>query len=207
VRLADTVFRRGHLSEEGLAEVCMTGDRPAHLDRCEICASRVIELGRWLEEVRVTGLEAADGVFPEERLAAQQTQIMRKLEQLDRPARVIAFPGQSHYGQLEGTGRGIRPAWIGIAAAAGLLLGVFGTQVSTRLITPAASEARPPVRVEEPAIQAVQTAANEPPPAVVMDPDENDRARVPAFDALEALTPKMIQASQHTVMSGGGWAR
>ena len=38
VRLADIVLRRGHLSEEALAEICMTGDRPAHIDRCEVCA-------------------------------------------------------------------------------------------------------------------------------------------------------------------------
>jgi hypothetical protein len=210
VRLADTLFRRGHLSEKALAEICMTGSRPVHLDRCEPCASRAVELGRWLDEIRVLGLEAADETFPAERLAAQQTQIMRRLEQIDRPARVIAFPGQSRYGQLEGSGRGIRPGWVAVAAAAGLVIGVFGTQFTTRLTGPAGLT-RTPTHIEQtPApVAAVQTASAsyEPPPASLMDLDENDRVRVPAFEALEDMTPSVIQASQHVIQrngSGGG---
>src|SRR5262245_42920811 len=95
VRLADLVFRRGHLSDEALDEVWMTGTRPAHLDRCDLCADRAVEWSRWLEDVRTTAIEAADAAFPPDRLAVQQAQILRKLEQLDQPSRVIAFPGQT----------------------------------------------------------------------------------------------------------------
>ena len=203
MRLADTVLRRGHLSEEALAEICLTGLRPAHLDRCELCTARAIELGRWLDDVRALGLEAADETFPAERLAAQQTQIMRRLEQIDRPSRVIPFPGQSRDGQLDGMDRGIRPAWVAVAAAAGLVLGVFGTQFTSHL-TGLNAPRTPPRVVEQPATPAVQNASNEPPPASLIDLDENDRARIPAMDALEGMTPSVMQASQHTVLRGGG---
>ena len=63
MRLADTIFRRGHLSERALAEVCMTGERPLHLDRCDICAERAVEFGRWLEDVRQVGLEDAEDII------------------------------------------------------------------------------------------------------------------------------------------------
>jgi len=203
VRLADIVLRRGHLSEEALAEICMTGDRPAHIDRCDACASRAVDLGRWLEEVRVAGLETADAAFPAERLAAQQTQIMRRLEQMDRPARVIAFPGQSRYGQLEGSGRGIRPAWVAVAAAAGLVLGVFGTELSTQMLAPKAPRT-PPVVVEQPAVKGqVQTASLLPPPSLNYL-DETDHAWVPAIETIDSMTPRTVPTTTHVVYRGGG---
>jgi len=133
VRFADAVLRRGHLSEAALTEAVMTGDRPAHLDRCDLCAERAVELGRWLDEIRSTGVEAADAAFPPERLAIQQTQILRRLEQLDQPARVIAFPSQYRLEPQYGQGRRVAPGWVGIAAAAGLVLGVIGGQITARM--------------------------------------------------------------------------
>ena len=88
MRLVDVLFRQGHLSERALVDAVMTSDRPFHLDRCDICATRAVELNRWLDTVRTAATEAADEAFPQERLAAQQAQILRKLEQLDEPARV-----------------------------------------------------------------------------------------------------------------------
>jgi hypothetical protein len=121
------------MSDEALAEVWMTGTRPAHLDRCDLCADRAVEWSRWLEDVRTTGIEAADAAFPPDRLAVQQAQILRKLEQLDQPSRVIAFPGPPRQAPWESAVRGVAPAWVGIAAAAGLVLGVVGGQMSARL--------------------------------------------------------------------------
>jgi hypothetical protein len=137
VRLVDAVFRQGHLSDQALAEALMTGDRPAHLDRCDLCAERAIGFGRWLDEVHAAGVEAADRVFTPEKLAAQQSQIMRKLEQLDEPARVIAFPRQYRMNTPEGGARRVAPAWVGVAAAAGLVVGVVSGQMSARLGSPA----------------------------------------------------------------------
>ena len=70
----------------------MTGDRPAHLDRCDICAERAVELGRWLDDVRATGVEAADAAFSARAARGAAGADSRRLEQLDEPARVIAFP-------------------------------------------------------------------------------------------------------------------
>lgn len=133
MRLVDTVFRQGHLSERALVEALLTGDHPPHLDRCDICAERAVRLGRWLDEVRDFGVEAADAAFPAERLAAQQAQIMRRLELVDQPSRVIAFPGPTRLESPVLHARRVSPAWVGVAAAAGLILGVIGGQVTARL--------------------------------------------------------------------------
>ena len=69
MRLADSILRRGHLSERALVDILMTGARPVHLDRCGPCAERAVELGRWLDEIRTIELEEADAAFPAERLA------------------------------------------------------------------------------------------------------------------------------------------
>jgi hypothetical protein len=191
VRLADIILRRGHLSERALAEVCMTGDRPAHLDQCDLCADRAVHLGRWLEELRVVAVDEADEVFPPERLAAQQAQILRRLEHADRPARVIAFPTQSQYDRLAGTGGGVRPAWIGIAAAAGVVLGLVGGQVSGRL-------SHPPVRPPVQQAQQVDTAAVQAAYQVPQSLREFDESETLSFDSLSAmdeLVPHSVQAS------------
>jgi len=174
VRLADTVFRSGHLSEGAIVEAVMTGDRPLHLDRCEICAERAVEVGRWMDQVRAVGLEAADAAFPAEQLAAQQAQIMRRLEQLDQPARVIAFPSQTRLAQETG-GRRVAAGWLGVAAAAGLVLGVVGGQMTAR--------------VGEPAGQA-QTVANgdQQVPAPVVTPPGTPAAKPPVRPSAPAQT-------------------
>ena len=135
MRLADTVFRQGHLSEQALADALMTGDRPAHLDRCDLCADRALELGRWLGSVKTAAFETADEAFPAERLAAQQGQILRRLEQLDEPSRVIAFPHARPLPRETGQRR-VAPAWLGVAAAAGLIVGALGGQFSARFDRP-----------------------------------------------------------------------
>lgn len=149
MRLSDRIFRGGHLSERALVDALTTGDRPVHLDQCDICAERAVALSRWLDDIRVTGVEAADAAFSPDRLALQQTQILRRLEQLDQPARVIAFPGQARASHREPGDRRVAPAWLGVAAAAGVVLGVAGGQLIPRVGsqgTPAlpAAEVAPP---------------------------------------------------------------
>jgi hypothetical protein len=186
VRLIDGLFRRGHLSERALVDALLTGDRPAHLDRCDICADRAVDLGRWLDDVKTAGIEAADAAFSPERLAMQQTQILRRLEQLDQPARVIAFPTQTRLGQRDPNDRRVAPAWVGIAAAAGLVLGLVGGQVSARL------GARPVV----PTQVVVQSVADDGPAistARLSQPDldlDLEGLNIPAFDVLDGITPK-----------------
>jgi hypothetical protein len=196
VRLADIILRGGHLSERALAEVCATGERPVHLDRCDICSGRAVQLSRWLDDLRTVAVSEADAAYPAERLAAQQAQILRRLEQLDRPARVIAFPTQAQYDRLA-MGRGIRPAWVGIAAAAGVVLGLVGGQVTTRLTSQhAAAPTRPAVQIQQPAAAspAAQTAS-----AAMFEIDENDRPVIDAVAALEFYTPHSVIPSEQVL--------
>ena len=205
MRLADAILRRGHLSDQALAELCVTGNRPTHLDQCELCAERAVEFGRWLDDVRTTGIDAADAEFPQERLAAQQAQILRRLEHLDNPARVIAFPGQARYGQTGSVRRRITPAWIGVAAAAGLVLGVLGTQFTARLggpnvVVPAAQEA---------VVTLASDAPNGEASARVSAIDSSladanaDWPSVPFLEAMDQLTPHAVDAALVTPRSGG----
>lgn len=133
MRLVDLVLRQGHLSEEALTEAILLGQRPAHLDSCDLCARRALEAGRWLEDIRNTAVEAADEAFPAERLAAQKTQILRRLEQLDAPPRVLPFPAVPVTAFREADRRRVAPGWLGVAAAAGLVVGVIGGQMTARV--------------------------------------------------------------------------
>jgi hypothetical protein len=186
VRLIDGLFRRGHLSERALVDALLTGDRPVHLDRCDICADRAVDLGRWLDDVKTAGVEAADAAFSPERLAMQQTQILRRLEQLDQPARVIAFPTQARLGQRDPNDRRVAPAWVGIAAAAGLVLGLVGGQVSARM-----GGARQPAVPAQVVVQADEGPAIS--TARLSQPDldlDLEGLNIPALDAVDGITPK-----------------
>src|SRR5262245_20927485 len=164
----------------------MSGERPAHVERCEICAERAVELGRWLDQVRVTGNEAVDAAFPPERLMAQQQQILRKLEQLDQPARVISFPNQARLTR-EMSGRRVAVGWLGVAAAAGLVLGVLGGQIVGRF--------RPqPQPVSAPIMTAQQHEALSAPSATLLDDENIDRVTPSALDSLDKLTPALVMA-------------
>jgi len=193
VRLVDILVRGGHLSERVLTELCFSGDRPAHLDRCDICAERAVALGRWLDDVRAVAIEEADTAFPAERLAAQQTQILRRLEQADRPKRVIAFPaGQPR--ERERVVRGVRPAWVGFAAAAGLVLGLIGDQITVRVL---ARHDRVSARPAAQAQQVPAPAIVAPPPVVaaydvLTDLDLQDRPIIEELALIDANTPHMI---------------
>jgi hypothetical protein len=199
VRLADLVLRRGHLSDQALAELCVTGGHPVHLDRCDLCAERAVELGRWLDEVRAAGLADADAAFPAERLTLQQAQIMRRLEQVDHPVRVIAFPSQTRYGHRDETRR-IRPAWVGVAAAAGLVLGVIGGQMSARIGgQQAQAPTSPPAVVETPAQDASHAAPSN---ASLLDMDFDD-LRVPSLAPLNDATPRATDIILVSNRSGG----
>ena len=189
MRLIDAVFRQGHLSEAALVEAVMTGERPAHLDRCDICAERAVTLGRWLDDVRTMGLEAADAAFPPDKLAAQQSQILRRLEQIDQPARVIAFPNQYRLDAREPGGRRVAASWVGVAAAAGLMIGVVGGQITARLST------RP---VPAPPVAAAVTPAEPEPVAIPAGSSllehDFDTLQLKAVEAIDDLTPRMTQA-------------
>ena len=170
----------------------MTGERPAHLDRCDICAERAVELGRWLEDVRATATEAADAAFPPERLLTQQQQIMRRLEQLDQQKRVIAFPSQAKLARDMG-GRRVAAGWLAVAAAAGIVLGVAGAQTAGRLVAPAhAPQVVQAPQSQQPVEPTTHEALTSPSSTML---DENiDRVRMNALDTLDQLTPALVLA-------------
>jgi hypothetical protein len=188
MRLVDMVLRQGHVSDQVIIEALMTGERPAHFDRCDICADRALEMGRWLDSVRAVADETADQAFPPERLAAQQSQILKRLAQVDEPARVIAFP-HAPVARVESTGRRVAPAWVGVAAAAGLIVGVIGGQVTARL-SPSANQTQPSVLVvAEPAVE----------PTPVSDRSPFDLPLEPGppepLGAMSSITPRLISTN------------
>lgn len=185
MRLIDVIFRQGHLSEQALIEAIAGGERPLHLDRCDLCAERAVAIGRWMDEVQLDATEAADAVFTTEQLAAQQSQILRRLEQLDNPARVIAFPAAGRTGREAG-GRRVAASWVGVAAAAGLVIGIVGGQVSARLSQPIAAP-------------QVQNADNVSPPVDAEFLEQSyDEINIRAFEGMDAMTPRLTQASART---------
>jgi len=179
------MLRGGHLSENALIEAVMNGQRPAHLDRCDICAERAVELGRWLDQVRTTGVETADAMFSAERLTAQQAQIFRRLEQIESPGRVIAFPGQAKLGREIGVHR-VAAGWLGVAAAAGLVLGVIGGQVPARMGMSTPQVALPAAMAPEP----TESAVNMPAGFSLLDSDL-DRVGYTSLGPIEDLTPRI----------------
>jgi hypothetical protein len=191
--LVDIVFRQGHLSERALVDAITTGARPLHLDRCDICAERAVRIGRWMDDVKTDAVELADHVFTPERLAAQQQQILRRLEQLDHPARVIAFPAAGRAEAHGLAGRRVAVSWVGVAAAAGLMLGLVGGQITARAGRPPAPAAA--------SVTADATAASESlgpvNAAVLAEPLET--LDIPALNALNDMTPRFTQVSVRAV--------
>ena len=115
---------RGHLSDSQFAKYWAEGKTEGavhpHLATCEACRARYDRFEAWVAGVGAELRNEADEAFTPERLAVQQSQIARRLETLERPARVIAFPkaaravisGHSHVRR-----------WVTAAAAAGLIAG------------------------------------------------------------------------------------
>ena len=90
--------RLSHLDDSRFADLwsrAVTSGEPVadpHLATCADCQSRYAAFTDWLERIHDDARDEAEEVFPPEKLAAQQAQVMRRLEALERPARVIMFP-------------------------------------------------------------------------------------------------------------------
>lgn len=120
---------RVHLDDTQLARLWSSkpaGARHPHLAACAECRARYAEFDEWLAGVGETLRADADEAFPVERLALQQAHIARRLETLERPARVIAFPKAAR-AVISGTSHVRR--WVTVAAAAGLIAGIGLGQV------------------------------------------------------------------------------
>src|SRR5688572_26099268 len=90
-----------------------------HVRECAACRARLASLSTWLDGLRADARQQADEAFPRERLAAQQAQILRRLEAMERPARVLAFP---RFTQAISVRRVGGQRWIAAAAVAGVIV-------------------------------------------------------------------------------------
>ena len=196
MRLADTLLRQGHLSEQALVDALLSERRPRHLDRCDLCSERAVDLARWLDDLRAMGTDIADEAFAPEQLKLQHDQILRRLEQLDQRPRVIAFPGLTRPDLSMPAGRRVAPAWLGVAAAAGLVLGIIGGQLTARM------------GLAEPTATGTTATATDvdglPPPAPggpAVDPLLIDLDAPPSsLSEMDDMTPRLTMASN----SAGG---
>ena len=98
----------------------------AHVRDCAACRARLATLSTWLDNLRLDARQEADEAFPRERLVAQQAQILRRLEAMERPARVLTFP---RFARPISVPHVARQRWIAAAAVAGLVVGVGLGQV------------------------------------------------------------------------------
>jgi hypothetical protein len=97
-----------------------------HLSGCAQCRARYGAFVQWLDNMRDDAVAEADEAFPAERLASQQSQVMRRLEALERPARVLNFP---RIGRPTTSTQGHMQRWVTAAAAAGLVIGLAAGQL------------------------------------------------------------------------------
>lgn len=186
MRLSDVVLRRGHLSEAALVEAWNTGERPLHLDRCDICAERAIEISHWLESVQAIGVADSDAVFTPERLNAQRGQIMQRLEQFDRPAKVISFPARSARILDAAKGRSVSPGWLAAAAVAGLTLGVVSVELSHNF-RPGQEPQMTAGPAQPPASTTVIDAS-----ALVLGDDPYSRTQLGPLHEMDEMTPRLV---------------
>ena len=197
--ILDRLSLNRHLDEAALAQVwtdatLTPGAVPAHphLDACPSCRVRYAALDEWLQEVGTVARAEADEAFPAERLAAQQSQILRRIEALERPARIILFP--KHTRPVIGERTGAR-RWIAAAAAAGLVVGIGAGQL---LDLRDALGQRDPIFTQQRELEPTLSTANIQPASLQSDEaflrDLEEAALspgVPELAALDAFTPRL----------------
>ena len=121
-----------HLDDSSLAEIWTAAAADGsnathpHLTSCAHCRARFDAFHVWLDDLRVEARAEADEMLSPDRLAAQQNAIFRRLEAMERPARVIAFPKNT---RPVTTSNRVTHRWVATAAAAGLVIGIATGQI------------------------------------------------------------------------------
>jgi hypothetical protein len=179
------------LSDQEFARLWTTGGGHPHLDACAHCRARYGAFESWLFGVGETLRADADEAFPADRLALQQAQIARRLETLERPARVIAFPKAAR-AVISGNSHVRR--WVTVAAAASLIAGFgLGQVLPIRTVMQQRQTADTPAHftVTTAAVRAGELT----PPAAAPTTDEEllsddfASSRVRNLSALDNMTP------------------
>jgi hypothetical protein len=198
VSILNRLSLRRHLDDAALAAIWTERAAPggggsaeaAHLDACVDCRARYAAFAAWLDDLRFEARAEADQAFPPDRLALQQLQITRRLEALERPARVIPFPRFARPIASEHSGP---RRWIAVAAAAGLIVGLgVGQMLDLRhTLGRTATFSEPGSRTiarntpaEGPGLQPVSLSSDE----SLMSEAEASLPR--GLEALDALTPR-----------------
>lgn len=191
-------MKRAHLSDDRLIEICLADplapvDEP-HLRNCERCERRRLVLSSTLGDVTARVISEADRAFSSERLARQHARIMQQVEQLGRPARVIAFPAGRPPEPVRPSVRHVR-RWVAAtgAVAVAFLVGIFTEHLAHQLPAAHRVEARLASRTPDPTVTRTVAAS------MSMSDDEQllgqieaavDSAGPAALRPLDALTPR-----------------
>jgi hypothetical protein len=184
-----------HLEDDDFADVWSArtavgapeSDRPAesHLRKCAECQGRYSSFVSWLDGMRADARTETDEVFSRDHLAAQQLQIFRRLESLEHPARVIAFPKFARPVAIQTSGR---RRWTAVAAAIGLITGIgLGQLLEFRTSGPAPD----PVgqRMARATVQPVEATRNIQPISI-----DNDEAFIePEITSSQVGVPESLQ--------------
>jgi len=181
---------RVHLDDRQFARLWTDGDSHPHLDACVECRARFAAFDTWLVGVGETLRVEADEAFPADRLTVQQAQIARRLDTLERPARVIAFPKAAR-AVISGNSHVRR--WVTVAAAASLIAGFgLGQVVPLRTVLRTQQAAAPNTHFNAP---EATTRAQELTPASTSRDDEEllsdafGSPKVRNLSALDDMTP------------------
>jgi hypothetical protein len=158
-------MKRAHLSDDRLIEICLAArqtsiDEP-HLRDCRRCQSRRATLASTLTDVSMRVMSEADEAFPAARLARQHARIMQQVEQIGRPARVIAFPAGHRQEPVRPVVRHVR-RWIAAtgAVAVAFLVGVFSEHLAHQFPTAGRPDSRLSARVSDSAMARNVVARN-----------------------------------------------
>ena len=179
----------GHLDDRAFAQLWADGGDHPHLASCAACRTRFEHYAGWIDDLAADVRVQTDRIFTTERLTAQQAQINRRLEALERPTRVIPFPRAARV--VIGTQSPMR-RWM-VAAAAGLIAGVGLAQVVDHSF-----DRRDPAQLSHLSVSEATHRASAIHPVSLTESDEEflDGAeamgpRVKELRALDDLTPHM----------------
>ncbi len=194
---------RGHLSDDRLLSICLAEDQQMlspdrhHLRGCAACARRLDIIAGTAGELGREITHWADEAFPPDRLARQRQQILRRLERLGQPARVLEFPHKPSPTSSARGSSGLVARWVTAAAAMGLIVGIGAgvlfdhrTHVSTRASHPAPSVSSAIREVHPPVVERASPSLSDDEFLSAIEAALGE-SHAPELAALAAFTPRI----------------